>query len=61
MHLSSGKLYTQTTTGHIEYGLVAFEYGEKPLTNKPRRTLRGSTAKDAWILSKSFHALASDS
>ena len=46
MHIGDGNLYTQTTIGHIEYGLAAFEYSKKSFARKPRRTLGGSAAKD---------------
>jgi len=47
MHICNVKLYAQTTIGHTEYSLGAFEYGEKPSAHKPRCTLRGSAAKDS--------------
>ena len=38
MHVFGGKLCTQTTIGHANYGLAAFDYGKKPSAHKPRCT-----------------------
>jgi len=46
MHMCSGRLYTHTTIGHTEYGLLAIEYSENPSVHTPGHILCGSTAKD---------------
>ena len=46
MHMCGGKLYTQTTVDHTEYGLAAFEYRLNPSAHNPSQTLRASAANE---------------